>query len=390
MKNMTLKLLCAAFMLSSTSLAGQFNQAHIPAEARLVVHLDVEKFKSSEMWRLLRPGISEETWQEVDEIIDRFGSNPEKDIDGITLYGADSKEENAVIMIYGRFDKEKLLWLIKHEESKEECYEKSQYKGQKLYHWVGGGYSKEQIEVYLKRVRHEIESKVEKGELSEEEARLKMDKVEKDAWKQCEKEYVWMFATDSHIVFSQNEQAVQAMVDLLAGEGDSLDFQEEAELAELVKIREGAILIIAVKTKNRLSEFLENEPEAAILRNMKMLSVVAGEDNGEMYLTVNLTAVTEDAAMQIEKVFDGIVAMKTLEHTDQPEISSFLQAINLERNGSKLFLTVQYPSAKLDEIIEIIRHWFHHGYTKINQRQFFYGIQRCCLCLPVNILVKSI
>jgi len=300
MKNMTLVLFGVFLMLSGCLLATPLNREHIPAEAKWVVHLDVERFTESRMWGLLRQEISEETQEEIDECTNSLGSDPTKDIYGITLYGTDSEEENAVVMIYGKFDKEKLLGLIVQNEA----YAESEYNDRKLYHWVD----------------------------------------EEDG-----KERVGMFGTEGHIVISQNEETVKAMIDLLDGDGDSLADREDAPLAELVKTPEDAFIVMAAYG---LAELNKDNQENAILQNSKMMAVVAGENTGDMYLHINLTAETKDGAKQIEKMLDGIEASVALKLAEKPEIMSLLEAINLECSGNQLFLRVKYPSAKLFEIIK--------------------------------------
>ncbi len=300
MKKMTLMLISTVLILSSSVWASPLNRTHVPAEAKWLVHVDFDTFATSEIWRLVSQEISEKNQKKIDAITNLFGIDPTKDIFGATLYGMDSKEENAVVMIYGRFDKEKLLSLL----ALNEAYAESEYNGQKLYHWLD----------------------------------------EKD-----NKEKVGIFATDALIVISQSEQAVQAAVDLQAGKTSSLASQRNAPLARLVEAPENAFMVIAA---DGLAELHKNNHHAAILQNSKMLATVVGEDNGDMYLHVDLTAETNEAAMQIEQVLGGIKAFIALKHAEQPDITSLLLATTLERSENQLFLSVRYPSAKLFEIIK--------------------------------------
>jgi hypothetical protein len=300
MKKMTVMLFSAVLILSSSGWAAPLNRTQVPAEAKWLIHVDFDAFGGSEMWGLVRQGMSETDQKKIESFTTLLGSDPTKDLYGATLYGTDAKEENAVILIYGRFNQEKLLALL----ALNEAYDESEYNGQKLYHWVD----------------------------------------EKD-----NKQKVGMFATDSLIVISQSEQAVQATVDLLAGQGSSLASQEDAPLAPLLEAPEDAFLVMAA---DGLAELHENKSHAEILQNSKTIVVVVGEDNGKMYLDVDLTAETNETAMQMEQVLYGIKAFVALKHAKQPEIMSLLQAATLERNDNHLFLTVQYPSAKVFEMIQ--------------------------------------
>jgi len=299
MKKMFLLPLSAILMLSSLAWAAPLNQTHVPAEAKWLIHVDVDAIVGTEMWRLVTQDISEKVRKKIDAITNLLGSDPTRDIYGATLYGIDSNEENAVVMIYGRFNKEKLLSLLVLNEA----YAESDYNGQKLYHWLD----------------------------------------EKD-----NKNKVGMFAADDLIVISQSEQAVAALVDLRAGQGSSLASQEDAALSTLVEAPEDALMVMAA---DGLAELQNDDDHIAILKNSKMMAAVVSENDGNMNLYVDLTAETIDAAIQIEQVLGGIKAFIALKHAKQPEIISLLQAVTLERNENQLLLTVQYPSEKLFEII---------------------------------------
>ena len=300
MKKMTLMLISAVLIFSSSVWGSPLNRAHVPAEAKWLLHVDFDAFGDSEMWGLISQEISEKDQKKIDAVANLFGTDPTKDIYGATIYGEDSQEENAVVMIYGRFDKAKLLSLLVLNEA----YDESEYNGQKLYHWLD----------------------------------------EKD-----NKHKVGTFAKDDLVVISQSEETVWTTVDLLAGESNSLADQEDAPLAKLVEAPENSFVVMAA---DGLAELNKNKDHIEILQNSQMMAAIVGEDNGDMYLHVDLTAETNEAAMQIEQVLGGIKAFIALKNTNEPDIMSLLQATTLERNENQLVLSVRYPSAKLFEIIK--------------------------------------
>jgi len=312
MKKMTLMLLSVVLTLSSSGWAAPLNRTHVPAGAKWLLHVDFEVFARTEMWRLIDQEISEEVRIKIKEIETFSGIDPTKDIYGATLYGTELKEENVVITIYARYDKERLLTMLAYNE----FYRESEYNGRTLYHWVDDN-----------------------------------DK----------KHMVGMFATDGMIVISQSEQAIQNTADVLAGQVNSLTSQEDAPLAALVDAPEDAFLVLVAEG---LTEILKDNQDVEILQNSKSMSVVVGEKNGEIYLHVKLTANTTEAAMQIEEILSGIKAFVELKNAEQPEVMLLLQAINLEQKESKLFLSFKYSSAKLFEIAKIIKNSMDEKKTK--------------------------
>jgi hypothetical protein len=218
----------------------------------------------------------------------------------LTIYGSDAAEEKAIVLLYGQFDREKLVSLLILNET----YVETEYEGSKLYHWVD----------------------------------------EKD-----KKPKVAMFAADDLIVISQSETSVQATADLLAGEVTSLNSQKDAPLAALLETPENALMVMAA---DQLAELNKDKEHAAILQNSKMMAAIVGEDNGDMYLTVDLTAETAEAAAQVEQVLSGIKAFVALKHAKQSGAMSLLNATTLTRDENKLFLSVKYSSVKLFEILK--------------------------------------
>jgi len=303
MKKMTLMLLSAVLTLSSSGWAAPINRTHVPADAKWLLHVDFEVFARTEMWRLINQEISEKDWITFDEIESIFGIDITKDIYGATLYGTDSKEENAVVAIYGLFDKERLLTMLAYNQ----FYRESEYNGRMLFHWMG----------------------------------------EKD-----NKQFVGMFATDGMIVISQSEQAVQNTADVLAGQVNSLVSQEDAPLATLVDTPENTFLVLAA---DGLTKLLKDNKDVEILQKTKSMSVVICEKKGEIYLHVELTTNTIEAATQIEEMLTGIRAFVELKNAEQPEVILLLQAINLEQKEKRLFLAFQYSSAKLFEIAKYLK-----------------------------------
>ncbi len=294
---MTLMLLSAALTLSASLYAAPLNQTHIPAEAKWVIHLDVNMLTSSELWKTAGPYIIDENQNKIDWFTNLFGFDPTKDIYAATLYGIDSNEENAVFILYGQFNKEKLISLLKQNE----YYAESEYQGQKLYHWFD----------------------------------------EKD-----NKKKVGIFASDSMIVISQSQQQVQEMIDLMAGRKIALQNQKDAPLAKLVESPENAIIILAA---DGLAQLNKNKKDDVVSKNAKTISAVAGEKNGNMYLHANLTADSQEATIQIEQILCGIKAFVELKHANNSKLMSILQTADIQRDENILSFSFQCSSVGLLE-----------------------------------------
>ncbi|MBC8379092.1 MAG: ankyrin repeat domain-containing protein [Planctomycetes bacterium] len=300
MNKRVLVILSCVLAISGASQAAGLDLSQVPEDAKWVFHVDAQRLAQSEITSMILAGLDDAQQKKLDFITTLTGSDPTKDFHGITLYGADSKEENAVVLISGRFDKERLLSML----ATSSVYSESQYKDHTLYHWLDENDNKHKV---------------------------------------------GMFAADNLVVISQSPQAVQDTADLLAGGENTLAAQADAPLAKLTEAPQDAIMVIAA---DGLSELHKNDAEKAILRNSKMMAVLGGETNANLYLSIDLTAETPAAAMQIEAGLTGIRSFVTLKYASQPKVMALLESTKLQRNDNQLSVTVQYPSAKLYEIIK--------------------------------------
>ena len=300
MKKTILLLLCAVLLLAGSVRAEPLNPRQVPADAKWLVHVDFNMFAKSKMWNLMSQEITDKNQKKIDAITTLFGSDPTKDLFGVTLFGPDANQENAVAIIHGRFNQKKLLSLLVLNEA----YAETEYKDQILYHWVD----------------------------------------ERD-----NKAKVGFCATESLIVISQSETPVQAMVDLLTGQPDSQASEPAPLASSLAKAPKDAIVVMAA---NGLVDLHLDDKQNAILKNSRMIAVLAGESNGDMYLQINLATDTIEAALQIEQLLIGMQAFATLKNAENPNIVSLLQAITIKRNENQLSLTAKYPSAKLFDIFK--------------------------------------
>ncbi|MBN2374834.1 MAG: hypothetical protein JXD22_00430 [Sedimentisphaerales bacterium] len=300
MKKTIFLLLSAVLLLAASVRAEPLNPQLIPADAKWLVHVDFNKFAQSEIWALINQEISEKDRKKIDAVATLLGSDPTKDLFGVTLFGPDANEKNAVAIINGRFNREKLLSLLVLNDA----YDESKYHGQTLYHWVD----------------------------------------EKD-----NKAKVGFFATETLIVISQTETPVQAMVDLLAGPADSQSSEPTPLTSSLAKAPKDAIVVLAA---NGLSKFRRNDEQNVFLQNSKTIMLFAGETEGELFLTASLTTDSPETALQIEQAVNGMKAFIALENSENPKIISLLQAVTIKQNENLLFLTTKYPSAELFEILK--------------------------------------
>jgi hypothetical protein len=278
-------------------MCGPLNQRQIPASAKWVLHLDAEALGQTVFGRLVYGAVRTQHQNKLDAITLFLGSDPTTDIYGLTLYGPDSNEANAVALIHGRFDREKLLSLLALNPD----YAESAHGETTLYHW-----------------QEKMRGKPQTG----------------------------TFAAVDLIVISQSQDAVKAALDVLAGQSQPLAEDAGSSLAILTEWADGAFIAAAA---DGLSDLAAGNEHAAVLKNSQMMSIVADEVDGQMRLFVHLEGKSDQAAQQIEQVARGMLAFAALKVQHDQELSALFEAIQLTRAERQIVMSFEYPSAELYE-----------------------------------------
>lgn len=73
-------------LLAAPSAAGGLDASRVPAEARALVHLDLEGLQRTGLWRAVREPMLEEASRGLDEIEREFGLRPLEDVRSITVW----------------------------------------------------------------------------------------------------------------------------------------------------------------------------------------------------------------------------------------------------------------------------------------------------------------
>ena len=243
MKKVLISLLLA---VSATSVAAPINQQHIPADAKWLFHADFEALRNSEMGTLIGQEIEKGHQKKIEGMTALLGTVLTKDLYGITLYGPDADEINAVALIHAKYNKEKLLALLGMSEK----YSESSHQDQTIYHWFDEKHQRDQVGA---------------------------------------------FATEELIVISQSKAAVTKMLDTLKDPSGSIANVEGNVLAGLSETTGEPMMIAAA---DELSKLNENNNHAAILKNSKMMAVIICEKNGDMNLKVDGIAESDEAAIK--------------------------------------------------------------------------------------------
>lgn len=289
----------ATLLLASTAWAGPFKAQEVSADAKWVMHIDVEGAIASKMGKLLLGLIEDEAdTKELDEVGDMLGMNFRQDIYSASLYGT-TFEEKVIVLLKGNFNKEKILALMD-----EECdYTQKEYGDHAVYVWNDGG----------------------------------------EKFNSC-------FYRKNMIVVSNCTDQMKTALDVLDGKADSMADGGKLDLNDLPR---GALFTGAARGFAKLAG--AHGPEAEVIKKAEKVTFVAGEREGDLFVDATLHTRDSETAQQIHDVFRGLLSLGAMLDTQEPELEQLkkiLKNLDLEQEGKMIRFRLSQSTEELIKLIE--------------------------------------
>jgi len=236
-----------------------------------------------------------------------FNFDPRTDLDGLTMYGKGTAEKSGVLLIRGRLDGERLVTLVKANDT----YESSTYGSYTVHSWIDD-----------KRARRA-------------EARGREPK----------RSYGAVF-TDGTIVLSDSAENVGRALDVLAGKLPAM--RENEMVAGLTGWRDAYFLVAAAET----GEMADLAPSAALLKGARRLGLIVGETGDQLESKGSLEASDAEMAGNMKRIADGMIALALVNAENNPAAARLAEASQVTVNGNRLELRMSSPVSALIEAIE--------------------------------------
>ena len=287
MKKLLMVLAAIILLVEAPGLAGPIKLEQVSGNASWVVHANQQQFRKTQTGQLVRKelvnlGIEDN----ITNFATIFSFHPLDDVRDVTIYGTGKDRQNAVVLIDGFFDKERLLSLIRMNPE----YKETKYADIVLHQWL--------------------------------------DENQKDP---NNKMMYGCFYKDDLIVISSGLDAVKKEVDVLKGSAKNA---ANGIFNQTALNNEGAFLQAAGK---RVGEMVEGEdPQAAALKQSDQLGLAIGENDGKFYIDVGLIAKSEEAAQSITKMLEGIIAFVSLPNEQQPLLAELAKKIKVSCEHQKV------------------------------------------------------
>ncbi len=279
-------------------MAGQYKSSDISSDAKWVVHADLAQLRATQFGgHLLEKMRSEDAQNRFAAFQAIFNFDPRTDLDGLTLYGyGKTKQKDGVLIAKGRFDGERLVTLVKANET----YEPHSLGGFTVHSWI--------------------------------------DKKEaaKAAVQGCDpkRSYGCVYA-DGVILISDSCENVGKAIEVLAGRATSL--QQENPLG-IQPPAAGFLTATAITSKMK-----NVDPKAAILKRANGLSLSLGEVDGLMSGTFVLDAHDARAVTNLKKIVDGMIGLALLNEETNPGAAKLAEAASVQLTGTRLQITLAAP-----------------------------------------------
>jgi hypothetical protein len=300
--------LVVALALCPVSQAGTFQPGNVAKDAKWIMHMNFDRFRDTQiadaMFEQAESGHGAARMQVFRNL---FKLDPRTDFHGMTVYGTDKNEDNAVLVLNTNYDEAALLALLQAGAA----YETSTYNGLSL---------------------HRFENK---------NARRGRVRVTKLSWV-C-------FINRDTIVFGNELDRIKAAIDVIGNRRPSLA-DSAAGVWKMVPDKSAFFAAAA-----DLAALGKAEQHAVVLQQTDGIAINLDEAGENFTASILVSATSEQAAMQISQIVTGFVAMANLSAAEKPEnawLADFTRNLEVNQAGKTVQVSVRHPAA---DIVDVIR-----------------------------------
>jgi hypothetical protein len=281
-------LVLAALIFVVPAWPGTLPTSVIPDGARWVAHLDMERFIATELYEYLeKDGKFDIKSRDLNRW---FKIDVPKDITGLTIFGLDPGDKQAVFAVAGKFDKAGLLAQLALDKEHQE----TPYGAYTLYSTDSDEYG--------------------------------------------------AFINDGLIVFSENREAIEKVLDTAAGKTKS--FASSKLNASFKDVSSGAFLSGVVGDLSGLGKGIN---QSKLVEKAGMMFFLAQEKQDNLQVRVQVTADTPENAKNMADMAQGLIALVRLGQGEGPGAipASLVEGLKVKLDGKTVRLELDMPSREV-------------------------------------------
>lgn len=162
------------------------------------------------------------------------------------------------------------------------------------------------------------------------------------------------FPPEPIIVLSKSKAQVTKARDVFRGTEASLAKVPGSPLSALLTKTTGAYFFAASIVPTD-SVFPENAPQTRVLQLATSGAFAFGEQEGNTFVHTELRASSSQNAEKLLKILQGMTAMLSLAESNDQQLSDFINAASASREGDVVTMRLAYPSARLVQMSQLLR-----------------------------------
>jgi hypothetical protein len=298
----TLLLATAGWLFLSAARADELKRDRLPADVDFVVHLDIEGFKQTELFRqaMAEGGEMHVDLEDLAEIREEFGIDPLTDVRAVTLFKVQSEEDPTVVLFSSTDKVDQALELLKGKGG----YRAAVSGGVQLHSWGDSDGDDERMFAYV-------------------HAPSGAERV---------------------VVLASNETSAARAARVLRGEEPS--HATSGALLTLAPTR-GSFLYVAAAKIPGLDEFT---PASQVIGLAQGIQLDLAEAGGFLRAHMGVTTASPEDALNVSNIANGLISIAKLAGAEMGEALELLTGLRLNTRGSEVLLDFEFDVERLLEI----------------------------------------
>jgi hypothetical protein len=281
-----------AFLFVAELAASTIPKSLIPADAEWVVHLNMEKFKSSKIGDMLihekKGGIK----KKAKAFYKQTSIDLLKDVTGFTIYGLGKKKQQTVMCLKGRFDREYLLGLLEDVDAHKEIA----FNTHIIHKWNHNEYG--------------------------------------------------LFVGEDLVFLAWNEDAIKAALDAVDGRSENISSSSLKLYAD--QIPGNAFFAGLVKDISALSGY---SSKAVILKKAGSGLITLTEVGENLNARIYATAETPEDAANMEQIIRGLMALAQMQFEESYAGLNLSEVIEVSTDSNKVKIELNHSSEEIFKFI---------------------------------------
>jgi len=274
--------------------ADELQKKYIASSAKWVIHLDFKAMKKTRLWDAVYKKKNVKIHRKNERILEEVDFNVLEDLYSISIYGVDQGEKEAVVLINGNFNRDRILKRLKEKEKPEV----SKYGPVKIYHW--------------------------------------------------DDDY-GAFVEDDLLVITQNRINMEYAIDVISGKKKGFRF---SPLAKRLKEVPGNAILFALA--GDLSKMIGKHHKAPVMINKSRMALfLAMEKNNDLKMSLKLHTESPEAARNLMQVGNGLLALARMSKEDMGGKEKLLNSIDIavDKNvvSARMFIPAEFIMENIDK-----------------------------------------